>query len=100
MSEIPRYSELMVRSGVEKKARLAGHNVTSLLHRIIIMSCACSKFQLTIDMCWAKLLEYIIMNSRNNQVNVLDFQGDLLVEKGATKGVLLIAAMYDSSTRR
>jgi hypothetical protein len=51
-------------------------------------------------MCWAKLLEYIIMNSRNNQVNVLDFQGDLLVEKGATKGVLLIAAMYDSSTRR
>jgi hypothetical protein len=84
---------------LEKKARLAGHNITSLLHRIII-SCACLKIQLTIDMCWAKLLEYIIMNSRNNQVNVLDFQGDLLVEKGATKGVLLIAAMYDSSTRR
>jgi hypothetical protein len=32
-------------------------------------------------MCWAKLLEYIIMNSHNNQVNVLDFQEDLLVEK-------------------
>jgi hypothetical protein len=68
----------MVRSGVEKKQDSRSHHPLVSYSCIIASSSAASVP--SIDL-WAKLLEYIIMNSHNNQVNVLDFQEDLPVEE-------------------